>query len=148
MDLILCLVVAIAVCLASLILSRCKNRNKGVHCSDAECFPPEMEQGPSREELDAAHKLALDPCASGMPVMYTLHTCLHCAHLKVFLEERGIEHKLIYVDDFDTDVRREVMEMVRHFNPRGSFPTLVLPDRRVVVGFRQRLVCEALGLES
>ncbi len=146
MNAILCIAALLTAFLGAFFFCRKKGAHKRGQCSEGACVPAEKEQKPSGEDLDAAYRLALDPCVSGMPVMYTLHTCLHCSHLKAFLEERGVEHKLVYVDDFEGDMRREAMSMVRHFNPRGTFPTLVLPDRRVVVGFRHSLVCEALGL--
>ena len=92
------------------------------------------------------YRCGVDPCSCGMPVMYTLHTCRHCVRLKDFLDQRGIEHKLIYVDDFEDPARREIMATLRSHNPRGSFPTLVVPDGRSVVGFREEAVKTLLGL--
>ena len=99
---------------------------------------------PQGFEEEYQHGVA--PCESGRPVMYTLHTCRHCVHLKDFLEANGIAHHLVYVDDFEDPARREVMATLRTYNPRGSFPTLVLPDGRTAVGFRESLVRELLGL--
>ena len=99
---------------------------------------------PQGFEEEYRHGVA--PCESGKPVMYTLHTCRHCVHLKDFLDANGIEHHLVYVDDFEEPARREVMGTLRSFNPRGSFPTLVLPDGRTAVGFREHLVRELFGL--
>ena len=101
--------------------------------------PAEEQQAPARD-LEEEYQLGIDPCASGKPVMYTLQTCLHCVHLKHFLDEHGISHHLVYVDDFEGEQRRELMAKVRSLNPRGSFPTLVLPDGRVSVGFREAQV--------
>ena len=101
--------------------------------------PAEVTEAPARE-LEEEYQLGIDPCASGKPVMYTLQTCLHCVHLKHFLDDHGISHHLVYVDDFEGEQRRELMAKVRSWNPRGSFPTLVLPDGRVSVGFREAQV--------
>lgn len=98
------------------------------------------------EGFEEEYQHGVAPCESGRPVMYTLHTCRHCVHLKDFLEANGIEHHLVYVDDFEDPARREVMATLRTYNPRGSFPTLVLPDGRTAVGFRESLVRELLGL--
>ena len=100
---------------------------------------------PARD-LEEEYKLGMDPCASGKPVMYTLQTCLHCVHLKHFLDDHGISHHLVYVDDFEGDQRRELMAKVRSLNPRGSFPTLVLPDGRVSVGFRETQIRKLFDL--
>lgn len=101
---------------------------------------------PTGLESDYSH--GVDPCGSGKPVMYTLHTCRHCVHLKDFLDNNGIEHHLVYVDDFQDPARRTIMTTMRSFNPRGSFPTFVLPDGRSAVGFRERQIRELLGLEA
>ena len=105
------------------------------------------EAEPARD-LEAEFKLGMDPCASGQPVMYTLQTCLHCVHLKNFLNDHGIAHHLVYVDDFEGEQRRELMDKVRSLNPRGSFPTLVLPDGRVSVGFRVAQLRNLFGLDA
>ena len=69
-------------------------------------------------------------------------------HLKHFLDGHGIEHHLVYVDDFSGERRSEVMAKLRSFNPRGSFPTLVLPDGQVLVGFREAQARKLFGLEN
>ena len=99
------------------------------------------------QEIEEEYRIGMDPCASGKPVMYTLQTCLHCVHLKHFLDKHGIECLLVYVDDFEGEQRRELMSKVRSFNPRGSFPTLVLPDGRVSVGFRETQVRKLFGID-
>ena len=107
--------------------------------------PAKDVEAPARD-LEVEYQLGIDPCASGKPVMYTLQTCLHCVHLKHFLDDHGISHHLVYVDDFEGEQRRELMAKVRAWNPRGSFPTLVLPDGRVSVGFREAQVRKLFDL--
>ena len=107
--------------------------------------PVKEAEAPVRD-LEEEYQLGIDPCASGKPVMYTLQTCLHCVHLKHFLDDHGISHHLVYVDDFEGDQRRELMAKVRSLNPRGSFPTLVLPDGRVSVGFRETQIRKLFDL--
>ena len=107
--------------------------------------PAKEAEAPARDLVEE-YQLGIDPCASGKPVMYTLQTCLHCVHLKHFLDEHGISHHLVYVDDFEGEQRRELMAKVRSWNPRGSFPTLVLPDGRVSVGFREAQVRKLFDL--
>lgn len=97
--------------------------------------------------LEEDYRCGVDPCSCGMPVMYTLHTCRHCVRLKDFLEQHGIAHRLIYVDDFADPARKQIMATLRSHNPRGSFPTLVVPDGRSVVGFREEAVKSLLGLD-
>lgn len=98
------------------------------------------------EGMEEDYRCGVEPCSCGMPVMYTLHTCRHCVRLKDFLDGHGIKHKLIYVDEFSDPARKQVMATLRSYNPRGSFPTLVVPDGRSVVGFREEAVKELFGL--
>ena len=109
---------------------------------------PEKEKAPVLRDVEEEYRLGMDPCACGKPVMYTLQTCLHCVHLKHFMDNHGIEHHLVYVDDFEGEQRSEVMAKLRSFNPRGSFPTLVLPDGQVLVGFREAQARKLFGLEN
>ncbi len=108
----------------------------------------EKKQAEAVRDVEEEFRLGMDPCSCGRPVMYTLQTCLHCVHLKHFLDDHGIEHHLVYVDDFKGEQRKEVMDKVRSFNPRGSFPTLVLPDGQVLVGYREMQVRKLFGLEN
>lgn len=98
--------------------------------------------------LEPVYMDGVAPEKCGVPVMYTLHTCRHCVHLKDFLAEHGIEHHLVYVDDFADPARTEIMRVLRSYNTRGSFPTLVLPDGRFCVGFREGVVRELFGIED
>lgn len=104
----------------------------------------EKENG--TDEGADAYAVGMQPGTDGQSVMYTLHTCRHCVRLKEFLDAHAIACHLVYVDDFKGAKRKAMIEQVRALNPRGSFPTLVLPDGRVLVGFREHQIREAYGL--
>jgi hypothetical protein len=38
------------------------------------------------------------------------------------------------------------MRIVRKWNPKGSFPTIVIDDAEAIVGFKEDQLREALGL--
>jgi glutaredoxin len=44
------------------------------------------------------------------------------------------------------DERRAIIEDVKKFNPRCSFPTVIIGDK-VIVGYKEKEIKEALGLE-
>lgn len=134
---VLCLV---AVVCALVFFSRRKGKRTSVRKS------PAVQDSGIPVGLEDDYRCGVDPCSCGVPVMYTLHTCRHCVKLKDFLDQHGIEHRLIYVDDFSDPARRQIMATLRSHNPRGSFPTLVIPDGRSVVGFREEAVRALLGL--
>ncbi len=81
---------------------------------------------------------------SDKPIMYALTTCQHCRNTRKFLDESHAQYTCIYLDEFDTDQRHELMEVVRTYNPRGTFPTILFPNGKVIVGYRRQLLLEAL----
>jgi glutaredoxin-like protein NrdH len=77
--------------------------------------------------------------------MYTLSTCSHCKATKKFLSDCKVRYDFVDVDLLDGEERRAIIEDVKKFNPRCSFPTIVIGDR-VIVGFKEDEIREALGL--
>ena len=77
--------------------------------------------------------------------MYTLSTCGHCKAAKKFLGEHAVEHEFTDVDLLTGDARKTVLDEVRKFNPGCSFPTILVGER-VIIGFNELAIREALGL--
>ena len=77
--------------------------------------------------------------------MYALTTCLHCKNTKKFLEENHYEVTVIHLDDYCDSQRSDLMEKVRKYNPRGTFPVVLMPNGKVIVGFRKLLLEEAMS---
>lgn len=78
--------------------------------------------------------------------MYTLSTCSHCRRTKEFFTSQGIEFEATDVDLLTGDERRAVVEAVRKINSRVSYPTILIGET-VIIGFQEREIREALGLE-
>jgi len=81
----------------------------------------------------------------GKVMLYALSTCGWCAKTKDLLRDLGIAFDYTYVDLLDGVEQDEVMGNVEKFNPSGSFPTLVIDNRKSIVGFREKEIREALG---
>lgn len=80
-------------------------------------------------------------------VFYGLSTCIHCKHTREFLEAESIPFNLIYVDKLEGADRDKAIDLVRGYNPRVSFPTLVVDGgREVIVGFQPEAIKEAITL--
>ena len=79
-------------------------------------------------------------------VFYGLSTCVWCKRTRKFLEDQGIAFDYIYVDLLRGQERGEVKAQVRRWNPRVSFPTIVVDDSRCVIGYKPDKIKEALGL--
>jgi glutaredoxin-like protein NrdH len=81
----------------------------------------------------------------GTVMLYALSTCGWCAKTKELLRQIGVAFDYTYVDLLDGKEQDEAMNEVEKFNSSGSFPTLVIDNRRAIVGFREQEIREALG---
>lgn len=79
-------------------------------------------------------------------VLYALSTCAWCRRAKAFLDENDVEYQVIHVDLLEGDEKEQVLNEVRKWNPRRSFPTVVIDDAKSVAGFKPEMLKEALGL--
>ncbi|MEI8331615.1 MAG: glutaredoxin family protein [Methanomicrobiales archaeon] len=78
----------------------------------------------------------------GKVMLYALSTCGWCNKTKELLREMGIEFYHTYVDLLEGKVQDEAMDNVERFNPSGSFPTLVINDKKCIVGFQEQEIRE------
>jgi len=78
--------------------------------------------------------------------MYTLSTCGHCKSVKKFLTGCSIKFEFQDVDLLTGEEQAAMLEEVKKFNPNCTFPTIIIGDR-VIVGFREDEIREALGLK-
>ena len=79
-------------------------------------------------------------------MLYALSTCGWCKKTKELLTKLGVRFDFIYVDYLDGNDRDNTMEIVKKWNPRCSFPTLVINDKDCIVGYKEDKIKEALGL--
>lgn len=80
------------------------------------------------------------------PIMlYTLSTCSHCRATKEFLNDCAVKYDFEDVDLLEGEERKAILEDVRKWNPKCSFPTIVIGDK-VIAGFKENEIKEALGI--
>ena len=77
--------------------------------------------------------------------LYSLSTCSHCKSTKRMLANCTIKYEFVDVDTLEGDERKAILADVRKFNPKCSFPTIIIGDK-VIVGFKEKEIKEALGL--
>jgi glutaredoxin-like protein NrdH len=77
--------------------------------------------------------------------VFSLSTCSHCRATKKYLSDCTIKYEFIDVDLLKGDERKAIIEDVKKFNPRCSFPTIIIGDK-VIVGFKEKEIKEALGM--
>ena len=68
-------------------------------------------------------------------VFYALSTCGWCRKTKRLLDELGIGYDYVDVDFLKGGDSDEARRQVTRWNPRCSFPTLVVDGERCIVGF-------------
>jgi glutaredoxin-like protein NrdH len=77
--------------------------------------------------------------------IYTLSTCSHCKAAKTFLNDCAVKYDFTDVDLLNGEERAAILEDVKRWNPRCSFPTIIIGDK-VIVGYKEDEIKEALGL--
>ncbi len=56
-----------------------------------------------------------------------------------------VKYDVVDVDLLEGEERKAILADVRKFNPRCSFPTVIIGET-VIVGFKEKEIKEALGL--
>ncbi len=77
--------------------------------------------------------------------IYSLSTCSHCKAAKKFLSDCTIKYEFVDVDLLTGDERKAILEDVKKFNPKCSFPTIIIGET-VIVGYKEKEIREALGI--
>ncbi|MGA8829990.1 MAG: glutaredoxin family protein [Desulfomonilaceae bacterium] len=79
--------------------------------------------------------------------LYSLSTCSHCKACKRFLGDCGIEYEFTDVDLLSDEDRKPVLDEIKQLTSRCAFPTLIIGEK-VIVGFKEQEIKEALGFKS
>jgi glutaredoxin len=82
----------------------------------------------------------------GKILLYALSTCGWCKKTKDFLSILGVEFSYIFVDQVEDNEKDKIMDDVKKWNPRCSFPTVVINDDKCIVGYKEDEIKEALNL--
>jgi glutaredoxin-like protein NrdH len=77
---------------------------------------------------------------------FALSTCGWCKKTKRFLDAHNVDYEIDYVDLLSGTEKARVMAEMERWNPRRTFPTVVVGDSEVVVGFKEDRLREVLGL--
>ena len=77
--------------------------------------------------------------------IFSLSTCSHCKSTKRLLNDCTVKFDFVDVDLLKGEERKETIEEVKKFNPKCSFPTIIIGDK-VIVGYKEEEIKEALGI--
>lgn len=78
--------------------------------------------------------------------LYSLSTCGHCKTTKKFLDNCTVKYEFTDVDLLSGEERQAIIEDVKRYNPRCTFPTIIIGNT-VIVGFQEESIKQALGIE-
>jgi glutaredoxin len=87
-----------------------------------------------------------DSMADAPVKIHSLSTCSHCKSTKKLLADCTVKYDFVDVDLLDGDERKAILADVKKFNPKCSFPTIIIGNT-VVVGYKENEIKEALGLK-
>lgn len=73
----------------------------------------------------------------GDVLLFALSTCGWCKKTRMLLEELEVEYDFIYVDLTEGDERDETVRELQKWNEDLSFPTMVINQDKVILGFKE-----------
>lgn len=82
----------------------------------------------------------------GKIVLYALSTCVWCKKIKKLLKKLGVKYSYIFVDELKGKEKEKIIKQLEKWNPRCSFPTVVINNEKCIVGYKEDEIKEALGL--
>lgn len=80
----------------------------------------------------------------GNLVLYALSTCLWCRKVKELLDNEGVCYDYVFVDKFDGEEGKQLDDIVRKWNPKESFPVLVINEEMAIVGYKAEEIKEMI----
>ena len=78
-------------------------------------------------------------------MVYALSTCVWCRKTKALLEEMGVGYDYAYIDLVPREEQNAALAELGKYNRSGNFPTTVIDGDKVIVGFKEKELREALA---
>jgi glutaredoxin-like protein NrdH len=73
-------------------------------------------------------------------VLYALSTCVWCKKTKTFLTDFNVSYDYINVDELAGQEREQAIAELQRWNPKCSFPSLVIDGDTCVVGYDEKKI--------
>ena len=77
-------------------------------------------------------------------MLFALSTCVWCKKAKKLLNDLDVSYEFVNVDELSGKDKDEVIGELEKFNPRCTFPTVVI-DGECIVGFKEDQIKKALS---
>ena len=79
-------------------------------------------------------------------LLYALSTCAWCRMTKKFLSDSGVEYEFVDVDLASAQDHEKIRDDILKKGAEPSYPTIIVDNKTVIVGFRKDLLQKALEL--
>ena len=79
-------------------------------------------------------------------LLYALSTCAWCKRVKDFLKDGDVEFEYVDVDHCSSEEREEIRKDILSRGGRISYPTIIIDDEILIMGFHADELREALGI--
>ncbi|KZX12062.1 glutaredoxin family protein [Methanobrevibacter filiformis] len=76
----------------------------------------------------------------GNVLLFALSTCQWCKKTRALLETLNVEYDYVYVDLTSGEERDEVITELEKWNENLSFPTIVINEKDVIIGFEEDII--------
>ena len=76
--------------------------------------------------------------------LYKLSTCIWCKKTQQLLDSLGIAYDFINVDYYEGAEKEEIVAEIEKWNPKVSFPTIVIDNERCIIGFDEEEIIRTL----
>ena len=77
--------------------------------------------------------------------LYALSTCGWCKKTKGLLNDLNAQYSYVDVDQLEESDRNEALDKIREWNPKCTFPTMVINNNTCIIGFKEDETREALA---
>jgi glutaredoxin-like protein NrdH len=77
--------------------------------------------------------------------LFALSTCVWCKKTRKLLEDLGVDYYYTYLDLAAGDESKVLTNELSKWNPKISFPTLVINNDKCIIGFVEENILEELS---
>lgn len=82
----------------------------------------------------------------GHIMLYALSTCVWCKKTRRLLNNLGVDYYYIDVDLLESEEKEKIRQDVKRWNPKCSFPTMVVNNEKCIVGYKEQETKETIGV--
>jgi glutaredoxin-like protein NrdH len=79
-------------------------------------------------------------------IVYALSTCVWCKKTKQLLKDSEIEFEYADIDLCTPKEQEEIRSDIKKHGGNIGFPTLIIDEKKIITGFRENEIKEALGI--